>query len=724
MSEYKSYSREQLDELFSHFLISNWSYSKITSFARNEKAFEMNYIYGVHSKSSATTVAGNAYHKALQYYFAEKKEGSIIDLVQAEASAFAYIDDVEANYWKIQKTTPTIEDCQKKAYTTVSALLRNFFSELSTYEQDTKEILEVEVYCDEFITVNGVDIPLPCHAQIDLIVKTQDDKIAIVDHKSKNAYTGDDEMALSIGVQAMTYILCFEAKTGTKVDEVWFVENKYSQNKDKSPQLNLFKLTITEDTRRLYEALLYEPLKRMVSAVNDPDYIYLINDSDNYTDKAELYDFWARTMICEVEDFNVEETKKSLVSRRLKKIRDSSMSTVSPSVIKQFRQNASQFIQYDLSNKDMTQEQKIEHVLRSFGTIVNVAHKFIGYSSNTYLLEVSAGVKISSIHQHRLDIANALDVSNVRISKELIVHEGRSYLSVDFSKRREGTLFFDPAELHGLRIPIGKDNYNNTIIWDLENQSTPHILICGATGSGKSVAIKTMVEYAKLAGIDRIVIFDPKYEFVGYADNTSADVYNDIEEIEEVMAGLVEEMNDMVRSGTRKMTLIVFDEFADAVAQSKKGSELDIKELVQVGNYAPKMGMFGIMEPGEPKMKLQKVGELKSLEENLRILLQKGRSSGFRIVAATQRASVKVITGDAKVNFPVQICFRVPKEADSRVVLDEAGAESLAGMGDGLIKSPEYKETVRFQAFYKPSGVIMAEHDYEVNATIVHRETI
>jgi len=91
----------------------------------------------------------------------------------------------------------------------------------------------------------------------------------------------------------------------------------------------------------------------------------------------------------------------------------------------------------------------------------------------------------------------------------------------------------------------------------------------------------------------------------------------------------------------------------------------------------------------------------KSLEENLRLLLQKGRSIGYRIVAATQRASVKVITGDAKVNFPVQICFRVPKEVDSKVVIDEPGAESLSGKGDGLIKSPEYQSVVRFQAFYK-----------------------
>ena len=63
-----------------------------------------------------------------------------------------------------------------------------------------------------------------------------------------------------------------------------------------------FKIELTDDTRSLYEALLYEPLRKMLQATSDPDYTYLINDSDNYTDKAELYDFWARTMIAEVEE--------------------------------------------------------------------------------------------------------------------------------------------------------------------------------------------------------------------------------------------------------------------------------------------------------------------------------------------------------------------------------------------------------------------------------------
>lgn len=667
MSIYKSYDIDQLQELSSNFLLSSWSYSKLQSFARNEKAFEMQYVFGLYGKSSATTVAGQAYHRALDFYFSQKKEGKTPDIVELEKSAFEYIDEVPANQWKLQKTTPTIEECIGKATKTVSELLKNFLKEISTYEDDIEEVLHVELYADEFLTVNGVDIPLPCHLRIDLVVRTKSGKIAIVDHKSKGIYTPDDELALTIGVQAITYVLGYESKFGETVDEVWFVENKYSQNKDKSPQLNCFKITMDENTRKLYEAMLYEPLKRMIEAISDPDYTYLINNSDNLTDKAELYDFWARTMICEVEDFNVEEAKKDLISKRLKKIRDASINVITPKVIKNFRENASQFIQYDYSNKNMTPEEKIEHILRTFNASVEVAHKFEGYSSNTFLLRVAAGVKVSSIHSHRLDIANALDVPNVRISKDLIVWEGKSYLAVEFEKKRESILMFDPKEIIGLRIPLGKDNFQNTIYWDLDNQSTPHALVCGATGSGKSVLIKTTLEYAKIAGIDDIIIFDPKYEFTSYAVG-NVDVVNDISEIESYMQLLVDQMEALVKNGRKKMTLVIFDEFADAVANSTKGKAL--------------RGM-------------------KSLEENLRILLQKGRSSGFRIMAATQRASVKVITGDAKVNFPVQICFRVPKEQDSRVVIDEPGAEALTGKGDGLIKSPEYNDTIRFQAYYK-----------------------
>lgn len=695
-SIYNTYSQDELNELNSRFLITAWSYSKVTSFARNEKAFEMNYIYGERMKSSATTIAGTAYHEALKFYWEEKQKGRVSDIVQLEAIAFQEIQSVPANKWKLQKTTPTVDEARNVALKTVTDLLRNFMKEKSIYEDNIKEIVAVEVFCSEFLTINGVDIPMICSGKIDLIVKTMEDKFAIVDHKSKKSFTPEDEMKLAIGVQAITYVNLYEENSGLEISEVWFVENKASQNKDKSAQLILFKVEIDENSRRLYEALLYEPLRRMLEAVSNPDHVYLINDSDNYVDRAELYDFWCKTQISEIDDFNVEESKKELVSKRLRKIRDASMPMVSPNVIKRFKENAAQFIKYDLSTTDMTIEQKIEHVLRTFGISVNVAHTFPGYSSSTCLLEVSAGVKIASITPRSLDLANALDVSNVRLSKNLVVYEGKSYVSLDFEKKKGGVLAFDPAALQGYKIPLGKDNFGNVIHWDLQNQSTPHALICGATGSGKSVCVRNIIEYAIQAGGYDIIILDPKYEFIQeYSGMRGIKVVSDIQEIEDEMAWQVLQMNELVKENKTTKTLIVFDEFADAFANSRSGKELDVRGQVIEGMYAN----------GLPKVKTKVVDKLNSLEENLRILLQKGRSVGLRIVAATQRASTKIISGDLKVNLTVQICFRVQKEVDSMVVLDEAGAEALAGKGDGLIKSPEYPDTVRFQAFFKEVGV-------------------
>jgi len=685
---------ELMEGMLSQFLINSWSYSKVTSFARHEKVFEMNYIYGMFSKKSASAVAGNAYHKALQYYFAQLKEGVEVDLASIEQTAYLYIDEQPANIWKLQTTTPTIEACLQTAYKNVTEALRNFMGEIDVYLNDISEVLDVEVYGSEWVVVNGVEVPLPLNFQIDLVVRNKEGNVVVYDHKLKKSFTSEDELALGIGIQAISYVLGYEAKTGLKVDQVSFVENKSSKNKDGSPQLSKYTVQVDDDTRSLYEALLYEPLQRTIKAVRDPDYVYLMNPNDNFIDLAEIHSFWSRTQLAEisVDDFNVDESKKEMVSKRLKKIRDASITTVSPNVLKNFRENASKFIKYDLSTTNMTEEQKIEHVLRSFGTIVEVAHKFEGYSSDTFLLRVNAGVKISSIYNKRLDIANQLNVSNVRISEELVVYEGKSYLAIDFSKKRDRDLIFDKKYVNGLKLPIGMDNYGNVVHWDLQNHSTPHAIVCGATGSGKSVCIKSVIHYAIEAKVDNIIILDPKFEFKEFAKHKNVEVINNVFEIEIKMLELVDKMNEMVENGKHEYTLVIFDEYADAMDQSRTGVDLKRYENIQVGMTAK----------GLTKTKRECVGEDKNLNDNFKMMLQKGRSCGFRFMASTQRASVKVIPGDLKVNLPVQICFFVPKAVDSKVVLDELGAESLSGRGDGLMKSPEFPNTIRFQAFYKP----------------------
>lgn len=688
--QYRGLPKDKMEELLSNFLIESWSYSKVSSFARNEKAFEMIYIYRKETRRGASEVAGTGYHSALSCYFLEKKNGRELDVVEMDKVAFKDVDEVQAHRWKIQKTTPTIEDCRQKANDTSVSLIRNFLAERSVYERELKNIIEIELYCNEFLTINGVDIPLQCHGVIDLAIETIDGKIVIIDHKSKASFTDIVELKLLIGKQAITYVKLFEEKTGITVDEVWFIENKISKNRDGSPQLNCFKIAMDYDTRRLYEALLYEPLKRMLEAVSDPNHVYVINDSDNFIDTAELHEFWMETLIAEVEDFNIPEKKKDLVAKRLKKIRDASLYPIDPKVIKEFRKNAAEFIPYDLSNKDMTKEEKIEHTLKILGLSARVAHKFDGYSSDTFLVEISSGTNLASIFKYKLDIANALSVPSVRIPKDLFIHHGKSFIAVEASKTRERDLNYDRQYLIERKIPIGLDNFNVPAYWDLNNPSTPHALICGSTGSGKSVCIRSIIEYVKELGDTKIIIFDPKYEFLSYRQG-AVDVYNEIERIEDIMEGLVKQMNDLVKAGKTTNTMLVFDEFADAVSNARSGAKLDVYQMVKIGEK----------KDGTDKMERRKVDTKKSLEENLRILLQKGRSVGYRIVAATQRASTKVITGDAKVNFPVQICFKVPKEVDSKVILDEAGAESLAGKGDGLLRTPEYPGIIRFQAFFK-----------------------
>lgn len=687
---YRDFSTDRVEELLSNYLIERWSYSAVNTFARNEKAFEMQYIYNERSRSSASTIAGSAYHEALEWFFNDLKEGVQSEPAMLNAVAQDYIDNFAANLISVSRTLPTVEAVKTEAMKQANTLVASFLKEKSVYTENMGEIFGVEMSLEQWVCINGVSIPLPLKAKLDLVTDEGNKEVIIWDHKGKRAYTPEEEISLVRGKQAATYTAAFEtAFPEYTVREVRFVENKTSVNKDGSPQLKCFSIVMDDNTRKLYEALLYEPLKRMLEATSDPDYIYVTNDSDSLTDKGELYRFWMATLINETEGFEMlPERRRKLLQQRRRKIRDASLVGLDPKIITEFRRKAADFISYDYNTTDMTNTEKIEHILRTFNLPVKVSHEIEGFSCNTYLLEVAAGVKMANIFKYRMDIANALNVPSVRIPSQLVLYRDRSYLAIETARtgRREPLPLDGGLVSEGI-IPLGLDNYLQPVVWNLNNHATPHVLVCGATGSGKSVCIKTMIASARAAGVGKVIIMDPKMEFTG---TPGCEVHSDIREIEEGMKELVEDMQQRVKSGIRTRTLVIFDEFADAVAASRSGRELDIAEEVVTGRY----------RDGREKVERKVTGRDKSLEENLRILLQKGRSLGFRIVAATQRASAKVITGDAKVNFPVQICFRVPKEIDSKVVIDEAGAESLAGYGDGLIKSPEFLTVTRFQGFY------------------------
>lgn len=255
-------------------------------------------------------------------------------------------------------------------------------------------------------------------------------------------------------------------------------------------------------------------------ALQDPDYVYPINYRDNFTDVNELFSFAADTILSEIDTIYVSDNKKELIEKRQKKIKDSSLKTMKIDAVKMVKKHAQEFIQYDLSNKDMTQGEKIEHTLRTLGISTKVEYIIEGYSSDTFLLEVTSGTKLSTLYKYRLDIARVLSVPNVRMMDDLFVYQDKSYFAIEATRKEARKLDYDKSLVEANKIPLGKNNFDEIILWDLENPSTPHILVCGATGSGKTIFLNSTLEYIlESKAADRIVIYDRKHEFLPYAPN-------------------------------------------------------------------------------------------------------------------------------------------------------------------------------------------------------------
>ncbi|MCH6256683.1 PD-(D/E)XK nuclease family protein [Puniceicoccaceae bacterium K14] len=667
----------------SECLIDHWSHSMVQTYQRNPLAFCRSYIARIKDyKSSPSSLIGTGYDEALQAFFVLYSEGREITLEEMVKVGMEAVYNTPANRIKTGSKTPTVESVFQFVAAKLPFVIRSFLEEADTYLSNISEILFVNKFFREVVSLNGVEIPIPCVFVPDLVYRNNEGGVGVLDHKAVYSYTPKDAVIYKYAGQATTYLVGIEKVLGEPVVEFGFFENKTTKNSGGSnkgmAQIQNVPIPLKAENRRLYESMLYEGAREVYNAACDPDKVYLANPNDMFIqgeEKAALLDFWIAWQTQEVEEINPEISpeKSALLAKRKRKIRDSNLSAIDPQVIKKFKAEATRFINYS-SMENLNPSERIETRLMTLGLPVKVSHCLNGYSSDTYLLELQNGRRINDIFKFKLDIANALNLEAIRIGQKLTVFEERSYVAVDANRMQSERkpLYWNAKYLEKgrLLVPMGMDNFGNVVQWDLSNPSTPHMLVCGATGSGKSVHIRSIIESVRTLGVFDIEVFDPKYEFMEF------DSLNEIQEIEDRIEELVVLMNEAVANRSRLNKLIIFDEFADAVAQSRSGKELDVRDA-------------------EGRV----IGKKKSLEENLKILLQKGRSSGIRIVAATQRASVKVITGDAKANFPVQVCFRVPKAIDSRVVLDEDGAESLGGKGDGLFRSPDYLDTVRFQSF-------------------------
>jgi len=340
----------------------------------------------------------------------------------------------------------------------------------------------------------------------------------------------------------------------------------------------------------------------------------------------------------------------------------------------------------------------VENILQDFNVNVEVVGFLPGPVITRFELQPAPGVKVSRISSLSKDLARALSVTSVRIVE---VIPGKSVIGLEIPNREREMVNLRELLASGtfvksksnLTLAMGKDISGAPLVADLGKM--PHALVAGTTGSGKSVAINTMILsmlYKSTPEQVRMIMIDPKmlelsvYEGIPHL---LTPVVTDMKEASNALRWAVAEMERryklMSKMGVRN--LAGFNQLvADAEARGEKIKDPMFQALnpLAEGEAPPVLAMLPsiVIVIDELADMMMIVG--KKVEELIARLAQKARAAGIHLILATQRPSVDVLTGLIKANVPTRISFQVSSRIDSRTILDQGGAEALLGNGDML----------------------------------------
>lgn len=341
---------------------------------------------------------------------------------------------------------------------------------------------------------------------------------------------------------------------------------------------------------------------------------------------------------------------------------------------------------------------QLEDVLLDFNVVVQVVAVFPGPVITRFELQLAAGIKVSRVSGLSKDIARGLSVTSVRI---VDVIQGKSVIGLEIpNQEREMVSFRDLVASKNfenskskLTFAMGKDIAGMPVVADLGKM--PHVLVAGTTGSGKSVAINTMILsllYKSTPEEVRLIMIDPKmlelsvYEGIPHL---LTPVVTDMKDAQNALRWAVAEMERryklMSKLGVRNLA-----GYNQKIVDAEKAGEpirdplFQLIEPLQEGEEFPVLSSLPsiVIVIDELADMMMIVG--KKVEELIARLAQKARAAGIHLVLATQRPSVDVLTGLIKANVPTRISFQVSSRIDSRTILDQGGAESLLGNGDML----------------------------------------
>jgi S-DNA-T family DNA segregation ATPase FtsK/SpoIIIE len=353
---------------------------------------------------------------------------------------------------------------------------------------------------------------------------------------------------------------------------------------------------------------------------------------------------------------------------------------------------------------------KLMDALRTFKVEGELTGRTTGPVVTQFEVSPAPGVKVRQIANLSNDLALAMRAPSIRIVAPI---PGRGAVGVEVPNPTPEIVGFRELIEHGdfrtaraaLPIALGKDLEGKPVIADLAKM--PHLLIAGATGSGKSVCVNTIITslvYRHTPRTLRFLMVDPKMVELSVYNalpHKRHKVVTDNRDAASVLKWAVLEMQEryelLAANGCRNLQDFNRRVQDKAPLRTPPRKDVAFEDAVYRGDILPYIVVI-VDEMADLMMTVQ--GEV---ETPIAMLAQKARAIGIHLILATQRPSVNVITGLIKANFPSRIAFRVASQVDSRTIIDGAGAEALLGNGDMLFIPPGKSEASRLQGAYLSS---------------------
>lgn len=614
-------------------------------FSTNPLLFKVQYINKdvIDTTTNISAVIGKAFHQAMEVYYG----GSDTLIPSDEREAIEYglksgLDFLEKYNDGLIKFSDKIPNKQKAFE--VFSFTFNSYIKCKPYAGNG-EVLAVEDEICEKIDVEWkgqrLSLPVKLKGFIDKVVR-QDGRLKVKDYKTCTTFSDPDKIDGAKIIQAVTNYLLVYAKYDEAPYSMTYEEVKTTQNKDGSPQVREYEIVFEEN--ELFFDFFFRFYEDMTRALNG-QMVYVPNVHTLYDNEVGIVAYIHRLDVSEEQAKLMKKHKVETITELLKKEIQSAanMNKLMKSMEEQFVSAKS------LNYEKMSNEEKIKTKLMEHGMILQFEDKIEGASVELYRYTPSIGLKMSRIRNYVDDVEQVLGTTGVRVLAPI---KGTSY--VGFEVPRKDRKFPKLGSYEGFNIAIGEDVMGQPRRFDI--RQAPHMLVAGASGSGKSVFLNSLIEQLSAIPNAELHLYDPKMvelaAYRGRAVEYLTESVRILEALERIGMVMDERYAAMMQAGVRNISdmpgmpykFIVIDEFGD----------LALAEKVQ--------------------------------NAVLR-LAQKGRAAGIHIVIATQRPSADIINGTIKANFPTKVVFRTAKAVDSRVVLDEEGAEKLLGKGDLLFSS-------------------------------------